>query len=134
LIDAHAPTEEKDEDQKDLFYATLTDVFAPPTSSIKIVLGDFNAKLGREICDRNVVGNHRLHENKNDNGAKLIDFAVGNGLVIESTMLPKKDIYKYIWVFPGGRYTKKNRSCTSKIQIQKQHIECKNIAWSRHRF
>ncbi|CAI6370121.1 unnamed protein product [Macrosiphum euphorbiae] len=104
LINAHAPTEEKDEDEKDLFYATLADIFASSTSTIRIVLGDFNAKLGREICYRNVIGNHSLHENTNNNGAKLIDFAVGNGLVIKSTMLPKKDIHKYTWVSPDGRY------------------------------
>lgn len=40
----------------------------------------------------------------NDNGSKLIDFAIGKGLVIKSTMFSKKDIYKYTWVSPDGRY------------------------------
>jgi len=82
----------------------LADVFASSTSTIKIVLGNFNVKLGREICYRNVIGKHSLHENTNNNGAQLIGFAVGNGLVIKSTMLPKKDIHKYTWVSPDGRY------------------------------
>lgn len=104
MINAHAPTEEKDEDEKGFFYATLADVFASSTSTIKIVLGDFYAKLGREIFYRNVIVNHSLHENTDYNGAKLIDFAVGNGLVIKSTMLPKKDIHKYTWLSSDGRY------------------------------
>jgi len=34
------PTEEKDEDEKDLFYAILADVLASSRGIIKIVLGD----------------------------------------------------------------------------------------------
>jgi hypothetical protein len=71
---------------------------------IKIVLSDFNAKIGLEIIYRKITGNHSLHKNTNNNGAKLIDFAAGNSLVIKSIMLPKKDIHKYTWVFPDGRY------------------------------
>jgi hypothetical protein len=89
LINAHAQTEDKDKDENDFFYTTLTDVFASLTNIIKIILDNFNVKPGREICYRNIIGNHIQHKNTNDNGAKLIDFAVGNGLVIKSTMLPK---------------------------------------------
>lgn len=64
LINAHKPTDEKDEDKKELFYASLTDVFASITSIIKIVLGDLNVKLGQEIGYRNIIGNHGLHIKK----------------------------------------------------------------------
>lgn len=132
MVNAHAPTEEKDEDEKELFYATLADVFASSASIIKIELGNFNAKLGREICYRNVIGDHSLHVYTNDNGAKLIDFAVGKGLVIKSTMLSKKDIHKYTWVSPDGRY--KNQIDHVLVNSRfRQHIECKNTARSRHR-
>ncbi|XP_025415967.1 craniofacial development protein 2-like [Sipha flava] len=104
LINAHALTEEKDEDEKDLFYATLADVFASSTGIIKVVLGDFNAKLDRDICYKKVVGNHSLYESTNDNGVKLIDFEIENGLVIKSTMLPKKDIHKYTRGSLDGKY------------------------------
>jgi len=87
-----------------LFYATLADVFASSTSTIKLVVGDFNAKLGRERCCRNVIRSHSLHVNKIDNSTKLIDFAVGKGLVIKSTMFSRKYINKYTWVSPDGRY------------------------------
>jgi len=41
--------------------------------------------------------------NTNDNESKLIDFVVGKGLVIKSTVFPRKEIYA--WVSPNGRYT-----------------------------
>ena len=47
LICAHASIKEKDDEVKDAFYANLEDLYDKcPTHDIKIVLGDFNAKVG----------------------------------------------------------------------------------------
>ena len=49
LICARAPTEEKDDVVKDAFYAKLEDVYDKyAADDAKIVLGDFNANVGRE--------------------------------------------------------------------------------------
>jgi len=72
--------------------------------NIKIVLGDLNAKIGKERIYHNVAGVHSLHEHSNDNGSRLANFALGKGLIIKSTMFPRKDIYKYTWVSPDGRH------------------------------
>ena len=43
------PVEEKDDVVKDAFYAKLEDVYdKSPAHDAKIVLGDFNEKVGRE--------------------------------------------------------------------------------------
>jgi endonuclease/exonuclease/phosphatase family metal-dependent hydrolase len=76
-----------------------------PSNRIQIVLGDLNAKVGKEEMFRQVTGGHSLHEETNDNGNKLIDFAIGNGLLIRSTMFPHKNIHKGTWRSPDGRYT-----------------------------
>jgi hypothetical protein len=48
-VNVHAPTEEKSDDSKDSFYEELEQIFYPfPKYHVKILLGDFNAKLGRE--------------------------------------------------------------------------------------
>jgi len=70
----------------------------------KIVLGDLNAKIGKERIYHNVAGVHSLHEHSNDNGSRLANFALGKSLIIKSTMFPCKDIYKYTWVSPDGRH------------------------------
>jgi len=79
LINVHAPTEDKDEIEKELFYATLEDVFNTSVGQVRLILGDFNAKIVREPIYRNIIGIHSLHATSNDNGSKLIDFAVGKG-------------------------------------------------------
>jgi len=57
-----------------------------------------------EIIAYTNIKKSKISKSTNDNGAKLIDFAVGNGLVIKSTMLPTKKIHTYTWVSPDGRY------------------------------
>ncbi|KAL4154026.1 hypothetical protein QTP88_001859 [Uroleucon formosanum] len=103
LINVHAPTEDKDEEKKEEFYDALEEVFDSTVGNIKIVLGDLNAKIGKEKIYHNVARAHSLHEHSNDNGSRIANFALGKGLIIKSTMFPRKDIYKYTWISPDGR-------------------------------
>ena len=49
IICVHAPMEEKDEIQKDDFYEDLERIYMKaPKHDIKVVMGDFNAKVGKE--------------------------------------------------------------------------------------
>ena len=40
-----------------------------------IILGDFNAKVGRANIINRIVGNDSLHQDSNDNGVKIVKFA-----------------------------------------------------------
>jgi len=49
VLNVHAPSEEKRDDSKDSFYEESELVFEHfPTYHMKILFGDFNAKVGRE--------------------------------------------------------------------------------------
>ena len=39
---------------------------------MKIILGDFNAKVGRENIFKPTVGNESLHQDSNDNGVRIV--------------------------------------------------------------
>jgi len=39
---------------------------------MKIVVGDFDAKLGREDIFKSITGNETLHEDSNGNGVKVV--------------------------------------------------------------
>lgn len=106
FLNGHAPTEEKTPEEKDEFYENLEQILNEiPRNRIRIVLGDFNAKLGKENIFRTTIGNHSMHDITSENGLRLIDFASGGELVVKSTMFPRKDIYKGTWKAPNGRYT-----------------------------
>jgi exonuclease III len=68
-MNVHAPTEDKIDDIKDRFYEELEQISDKfPRYHMKILLGDFNASVGREDIFRPTVGNECLHKISNDNG------------------------------------------------------------------
>jgi hypothetical protein len=72
----HAPSEGKCDDSKDSFYKELEQVFDHfPRYHIKILLGDFNTKAGRENIFKPTIGNESLHQDINDNGVRIVNFA-----------------------------------------------------------
>ena len=40
-----------------------------------ILLGDFNAKVGRENIFKLTISNGSLHQDSNDNGVRIVNFA-----------------------------------------------------------
>jgi len=83
----HAPSEEKSDDSKDSFYEELEQVFDHfPKYQMKIVLGDFKAKMGRENSFKPTIGNEGLHQVCNENGVRIVNFATSKNLAIKSTM------------------------------------------------
>ncbi|KAL4103847.1 hypothetical protein QTP88_019182 [Uroleucon formosanum] len=95
FVNLHAPTEDKRQEEKDLFYEdVMATLNAIPRKRIQIILGDMNAKIGKETTFRPVIGSHSLHNTSNDNGLRLIDLATERGLVVKSTMFPHKTIHK----------------------------------------
>jgi hypothetical protein len=39
------------------------------------LLGDVNAKVGRENICKPTIGNESLHQDSNDNGVRIVNFA-----------------------------------------------------------
>jgi hypothetical protein len=56
-------------------------------NTTKILLEDFNAKVGRNGIFKPITENEILHEiNTNDNGVRLVTFATSTSLTVKSTM------------------------------------------------
>jgi hypothetical protein len=70
---------------------------------MKILLGDFSAKVGREDIFKPTIGNESLQETSNDNGLRVVNFATSKNLVVKSTMFPHRKIHKYTWTSPDGK-------------------------------
>jgi exonuclease III len=75
VVNVHAPSEEKSDESKDGFYEELEQVFDHfPKYHMKMFLGYFNAKVGREHIFKPTIGQEILHQDSNDNGVRLVNF------------------------------------------------------------
>jgi len=106
LVNVHAPSEDKNEELKDRFYEELEEVFDHfPKYHMKILLGDFNAKVGREETFKPKIGQENLHQDINNDGFRIVNFATSKNLVVKSTMFSHRNIHKLTWTSPIGRLT-----------------------------
>jgi hypothetical protein len=65
VLNVHAPKEDKSDDAKDSLYEEFERVFDKfPKYHMKILLGDFNIKIGREGIFKSTIGIGSLHEIK----------------------------------------------------------------------
>jgi hypothetical protein len=69
---------------------------------MNILLGDFNAKVGREDIFKPISGNESLHEASNDNGFRVVYFETSKNLIVKSTTFPHRDIHKHTWNSSDG--------------------------------
>jgi len=70
-----------------------------------ILLGDFNAKIGRNVTKwKGVIGAHSLSDRTCTNGERLLDLCASRDLCIGGTLFPHKDIYKYTWTHPSSKW------------------------------
>jgi endonuclease/exonuclease/phosphatase family metal-dependent hydrolase len=58
------------------------------------LLGDFNAKIGKEDILKPTLGNESLHEISNDNGVRVVNFATSKILTVKRTIT---------WASPDGK-------------------------------
>ena len=82
----HAPSEGKSDDSKDSFFEELKHVFYHfPKYHLKILFGDFNARMGRESIFTPTIQNESLHRYSNDNGVRIVNFATSKMIAVKNT-------------------------------------------------
>ena len=84
---------------KDKFYNELDAAQSKlPGHDVKLVLGDFNARVGKDPTPyHGVIGKHSFHDFATDNGNRFLDFCVFNELTVGGTLFEHKDIHKCTW-------------------------------------
>lgn len=108
MINVHAPIEEDVDIVKDLFYKELEKLSDKlPSHNIKLVIGNTNAKIGKERAYWTTTEKESLHEETNENGMKLISFTIFKNMNICSTNFLHKVIYKQTQISPN-RHKKTN--------------------------
>jgi hypothetical protein len=54
---------------------------------LKILLGDFNARVGRQSIFKLTIENESLHQYSNNNGVRIVNFATLKNIVVKSTKI-----------------------------------------------
>ena len=104
IIQCYAPTNDGDEEDKNLFYEQLqAELEEIPRHDVIIVMGDMNAKVGNDnLGVERTMGRHGCGT-INNNGERLVDFCADNSMVIGGTLFPHPTTHKLTWISPNGR-------------------------------
>jgi hypothetical protein len=103
VLNAHAPTEEKSDDSKHSFYEELEQVFDHlPKYHTKILLRDFDAKLGRADIFQSKIKSESLHQDSNDSDVGVVGFPRINKLILKSMTFPHRNTHTYTRTSPDG--------------------------------
>jgi hypothetical protein len=100
------------------------DIF--PKNHMKMLLEDFNNKVGREDISKPTIGNESLHEISNDNGVGVVNFATSTNLTVKSMMFTRCNIHKYTWTSPDGKRVRE-RLVLNKQRSHRFHMERFNL-------
>ena len=99
IISVYTPMEETDEEVKEVFYEEIQLVTNRiPNNDLILRVGDYNAKIGKEVACQNVSGKYSLHDITSNNGEKVCSLAEANQLMIMSTCFEHKRIRKATWI------------------------------------
>jgi len=103
IIQCFAPTNNAQPFEKEEFYNKLQAVVDnAPNRDILIIIGDLNAKVGRNDASiERIIGKEGLGDT-NENGEDLVDLCALNDLSIGGTLFPHKRVHKATWISPAG--------------------------------
>jgi hypothetical protein len=102
-----------------------------PKYDVKMIIGDFNAKIGKEEIYKPVIGTHSKHDRTNENGKMLIEFATERNMRIASTYFQHKTIHQGTWISPDGKTVNQ----IDHLLIEQQMCNgCEELQRSRFRY
>lgn len=101
LVSCYAPTLGALQEDKDLFYEQLSRVVnSTPFKHQLFVLGDFNARVGRDLqLWPKVLGRHGVGK-ENASGTLLLELCTEHNLVVTNTVFQQADKLKSSWMHP----------------------------------
>jgi len=102
-VNEHAPTEVKSDVLKYSFCEKLEQVFEDFPKYRTDILSDFIAKFGRADIFKQTIGIKSLHQDSNDNGVRIVNFATSNHRVVKNLVFPHRNIHEYTWTSSGGK-------------------------------
>lgn len=102
VIVAYAPTTDHSDAEVEAFYEQLEQALKVlPKKDVKIIVGDWNAKVGSDnIGLEEVMGKYGIGD-RNDRGEKLLEFAKDQRMYVANTK--RQNSKKWTWESPDGK-------------------------------
>ena len=101
ILSVYAPTLQAETGVKEAFYCDLHNLLQQDDSKDKLlILGDINARVGRDFELWNGVLGRKGIGNCNDYWRMLLEFCSEHQLVITNTLFQQKDNFKATWRHP----------------------------------
>ncbi|XP_055965948.1 craniofacial development protein 2-like, partial [Sorex fumeus] len=99
----YAPTSHYDEREIEKFYIELEKFYKEDHTFYKIIVGDFNAKIGpRRSAEELHIGTHGLEWN--EQGERLSEFIMSTKTIHGNSQFQKAESKRWTWESPGGRF------------------------------
>ena len=103
VIQVYAPTSESEDEEIERVYEDIEKAIKKiGKSNLVFVIGDFNAKVGRNTSGSSVVGPFGLGL-QNEQSAHLVEFSDKNNMVICNTWFQHHVRKQYTWRSPGDQ-------------------------------
>ncbi len=71
-----------------------------PKKDVTVVMGDWNAQIGKATTSNKSIGIHGLGV-RNERGDRLEDFCLTNNLIVENTLFQHHPRRLWTWMSPG---------------------------------
>nr|XP_054765176.1 uncharacterized protein LOC129271950 [Lytechinus pictus] len=90
------------DEEVDMVYEEIAKLLDEDRANFTIVMGDFNAKVGKmEDSSEVMLGKFGIGT-RNDRGDRLLEFALSRGLKVMNSFFKKKEHRKWTWQSPNG--------------------------------
>ena len=102
LVQVYAPTDDSKREEKERFHCDLqVAVNKVGRKETMVLMGDFNARVGKDCEACESVIDRNGEEVKNDSRDRLLRFCAVNDMLVMKSWFQHKDIHKFMWVCPG---------------------------------
>ena len=102
VVQVYSPTSTQEDEEVEEFYEEVSKIVSENKSYYKIVIGDFNVKVGgHQQGDGAVVGQYGYGE-RNEGGTRLVQVATSENLTISKSCFKQRKIRKWTWSSPNG--------------------------------
>ena len=94
VVQVYAPKDDRDNNTKEEFYASLQEVVDnAPRGNKVVVMGDLNASVGNNVARWEGVIGKQGEDVENDSGRRLLRFSAENGFKELNTFYEHKEIH-----------------------------------------